>query len=351
MPYTPHQIQKAQKVADLTSGLVAAQLVLPKLFSQESLDQFKGTDGDTLTFRTPGRLPYREYGFRNDRTDPIRFDAFKEGKTTITVGGTIYSAIKVTDEQFEFDLETWAKPAALQADAVAQGVQDACASALENAPYNVTIGLDGSVDLVADLKRAFFEARRVMTRFRVPDAQRFAVVGTNVELIALDLAGTIAGRADAALGQGSIGKIAGFDVIPDSTIDPDAAYFFVPSAFVRFNAAPYVPQSVPFGTLTSAGDVKMRWLRDYDLEYKQDRSLFDTYVTASPVKDLLLKAPQKATGSNPVILEPADTPQFVRGIKLDLGATSSYPATGSDIAFDTGISTANAFAPTVTVTP
>ena len=343
MVYTPHQIQKAEKVADLMQGLAEAQLTIPKLFTYKTMDQFKFAKDDTLTFRVPGRLPYRKYAWRNDRTKGLFFDAYKEGKTTVTVGDRIYSGVELTDEQMDFDLGSWATPAQLQADAVVQGFQDEAVKALETAPYKVTIGLNGN-DSAATMKRAFFEARRVLNGFRVPKEQRFAVAGSNAAMVVLDVAAQIPGRADAALANGTIGRIAGFDCFEDESIDADVIYFFVPSAFVLYNDAPSVPQSAPFGKVINGNGVKMRWIRDYDQRFQVERSTLTTYVSTAPVKDLFFKKSVYTQQESTVILDPGTTQEFVRGIKLDLGlAASVYPAAASALAVESGISDANPF--------
>lgn len=343
MVYTPHEIEKAGKVADLMQGLAEAQLSLPKLFTYKTMDAFKFSKDDTITFRVPGRLPYRKYAWRNDRSKGLFWDAYREGKTTVTIGDRIYSGVKLTDEQMDFDLGSWATPAQLQVDAVVQGFQDESVKALEDAPYKVTIGLNNKDD-AATMKRAFFEARRVLNGFRVPKEQRFAVAGSNAAMIALEVASQIAGRADAALANGTIGRIAGFDTFEDETMDANAIYFFVPSAFVLYNDAPSVPQSAPFGRLISGSGVKMRWIRDYDQEYQEERSSVTTYVSAAPVKDLFFKKSVYTQTESTVVLDPGTTQEFVRGIKLDLtAAASTYPAAASALAVESGISDADKF--------
>lgn len=349
MAYTPQQIVKGQKVANLSVGLVEAQLTIPKLFTYKSFDDFRFAEGDKITFRVPGRLPYRRYAWRNDRSKSIFFDAYKEGKTEVTIGDRIYSATKLTDEQKDFDLGSWAVPTQLMADAVAQGFQDEAVKCLEDAPYNVTIGLGGD-DSVNAVKAAFFEARRVLNKFRVPKEQRFAVVGSDAAQAVLNMVVTQSrDRAEQALANATIGKVAGFDVFEDESIDPGTIYFFVPSAFVLYNDAPSVPDSVPFGTKASANGVKARLIRDYDTEYLTDRAVLDTYVSTAPVKDLFWAKSVYTQVESTQVLEPGTTTEFVRGIKLTLDGASDYPTTGSALAVESGVSEADAF--TVPVAP
>lgn len=348
MVYTPHDVNKIQKIADLTVGLAEAELTLPKLFTRETVDKFRGAEGDKITFRVDGRLPYRRFAFRNDRSKSLLFDVYKETKVDITWGDRLYSGVELTDEQADFDTNGWAKLSGKQGAAVAQGIQDECAKALEAAPYNVTIGLGGA-SAPGDIRAAFFEARRVFNLLRVPDMQRFVAMGSNVEMAVLmdkDLISTTnvsEARAESALANATIGRIAGFTAVLDLSIDPDTAYFFVPSAFVLATGAPVVPNSVPFGTTASFNGFTLRWIKDYYAEKLVDRSIVDSYVGVSPVKDLFFEKSVYTDDVKPVTLEPATDQFFVRGIKLSLTGASVYPADASALAAETGIKAAQKF--------
>ena len=357
MVYTPHQVNKIEKIVALTAGIMVDDLVLPQLVTHETVDQFKGAAGDKITKTVEGRLPYREYAFRNDRSEGIIFDVYKEGKTDITWGGRIYSGVELTDEQHDFDLPGWNKLAAKQAQAVAQGVNDRTASAIRNAPYNYTVGLGGA-DAPGDIKAALFELRKLMNKLRVR-GERFLAVGSDVEqAILLDEKLTMTdavsqGRAESALANAAIGKIAGFTIISDLTLPADEAYAFVPDAFVLLSGIPVIPQSAPFATTISHEGYGFRWIKDYDQKFFVDRSSVDLYTGVNHVEDFYLKKPEKATGSAPVTLEPSDVKAFIRGVKFSLTDDSSFGAQAASLQADTGIDPTKGFvAPSLrTVTP
>ncbi len=349
MVYAPHIVEKAEKVANTIVGLVEAEVSLPRLVTRGSIDVFRGAAGDKITHRVEGRLPYRRFAFRNDRTNPLIADVYKEGKVDVTWGDRLYSEVDLIDEQLDFDLEGgWTKIANKQAAAVAQGIQDEVAAAIEAAPYNFTVGLDGA-DAPGDIRAALFELRKVFNKLRVPDSERFLAVGANVEMaILLDkdllVASSVgAERAEDALTNATIGRVAGFQVILDQTIDPDSAYAFVPSAFVLYTGAPVLPRSAPFATTVNYAGFSLRMVQDYDIKYLTDRSVVDTYVGVAPVKDLFFKKSVYTASATPVTLEPATDEFFVRGVKFSLTAASSYPAVGSALALETGIDSTDAF--------
>lgn len=352
MAYTEHDIVKMQKIADLTVGLVAEDLTLAKAITHEGVEKFKGAEGDTLTFRVPGRLPARDYEWRT-RNQPIEFDVYKMARTQITFGGRAYSAVELTDEQAEFDLDGWAKLVGLQAQAVGTKLNHKAASLISQAPYEFVVGLGGNE---TQTRRGILELRNVMNRLRIPAEGRKLVVGTDVETaLLLDekivlSQNTSESRAEDALANATIGRVFGFDVIVDMTIPADEAYAFVPSGFVLHTAAPLVPASVAAGATASYDGFSLRWLRDYHMDYVKDRSLVDTYVGANHVKDMYL--PSKVDPIN-APLDPADiTEHFVRGVKLTMSGASAVPSktgAGKDIYAETG--EIKAFVPAEDPTP
>ena len=53
------------------------------MFRREGIDQYKGAADDTINVVVEGVLPYRTYGWRNDRSTEIVFDEYKERKVAV----------------------------------------------------------------------------------------------------------------------------------------------------------------------------------------------------------------------------------------------------------------------------
>lgn len=354
MAYTPHSPVKPEKIVELTHGLIEPELTLARLVTREAFDKFAGAKDDTITYRVPGRLPYRRKNFRDDRSNPLIFDVYKEGKTTVTWGGYIYNGTKLTDEQAQFDLDGWSSLLTPQTNAVAAGINSAAADLITSAPYEVTIAGANT-----HLRSAIGEARKVLNRFRVPEAGRILIVGSDFEQCMLEdekltLAQYVGDvRADTALGQAIIGKIMGFTVVVDLTIDPEDAYAIVPSGYVQLLGAPMVPQSVPFGSSINKNGLALRWMRDYDTLYRTDRSLIDSWEGHNFVKDRFLPEYVLAEDDPHAPFDPDDLNEyFVRGVKLTIeGAPgdSIYPlvsdAAKADLIAETGIKSTDKWTP------
>ena len=350
-PYIEHGIEKAADIAELAAALIQHDTAIPALFQQETPDKFRFKEGDKLTYRVPGRLPYRKQAFRHARTKPRIFDVYKESKVDVTWGGIIYSGAELTDEQQDFDLlDSWEPIVSAQASAVAQGVNEDGRETLETAPFVVTIG-----GAEADIKGAIVEARRVLNLLRAP-GKRLLIVGSDFESAMLLNKGltysSIVGDAfaNSVLQTAVLGQLSGFTVILDNTIDPGSAYAAVDTAFVQYTGAPVVPRSVYAGaTVSLPNGIQARWVMDYDMENTVDRSAIDTYAGSAPITDIFLPKSILETGNTPRAFDPADLkPHFVRAIKLNLEGTSSYPApTGAtkDLVDETGISSAKAWVP------
>lgn len=318
VPNVEHAVIKPQKFVNTAIGVLNQELTTPLLFARESIDKFKGSEGDKLTFKYPGVLPWRTYAFRNDRTDPIIFDSITESVADLTVGDRIYSGVRITDEQVDFDEVTPQYLAPIQGKAIANGLNYKTSNFLSTTDFPVVIG-----NAEANLRMALLEARRVLNGLHAPQEGRTLVVGTDFEMALLLEKDLILAQnvgdsvADDALREATLGRLLGFRVVLDAGIEPDSAIAFAGNAFTLFTGAPYIPSSVPVGASANYNGFSLRWLRDYEMTRVMDRSLMDTYLGIAPVKDFL----EKYNETNSLVERSAD-PHFVRAIGLTLGGTN-----------------------------
>lgn len=340
-----HNVVKAEKLALTAMGMLEQELLIPATFQREGIDQYRGAKDDTISVTVEGILPFRSYGWRNNRSQPIQFDEYAERKVSLTFGGDVYSAVKLTDEQAEMDLDGWAKLLRPQSKAIARGLSRGAINTLVGQDYEVHIK-----DADQNIRGAILEARRVLNKFQVPGETRWLVVGSDFEALMLEdekltLAQNVGDSiAEGMLRDASLGRHAGFTVVVDQTIPSDHAFAYVPSAFYMATAAPAVPQSVPFGSSQSFEGYALRWLRDYDSAYLQDRSVVNCYKGFRAVEDILVGWDNE---NNTETISAAE--YFVRGVKLQLGGTPAagdYPAEGSELAIITGVDNSKVWGPT-----
>lgn len=350
-----HILEKPQKIVDTGIGLLEQELVLPNLVHREGIDQFAGSEDDTVSVVVEGLLPFRKFEHRsgeghavgvspyNDAAaasatvrDKVIYDQYKERKVPITFSGTYYSGVEMTQEQRDFDFGTWTdKILGKQVKAVARGLSHVVADQIITAPYEVTVG-----NAEGRERAAIFEARRVLNRFNVPQEGRILVVGTDFEAALLGdekiVFASFAGdsRAETALSEATLGRLAGFRVVVSNEVPSDAAFAMVDSGVALASAAPSVPFSANGATQSFEG-YAMRWLQDYDSDHRVDRSSVDTYAGARYIKDNLVGW-DEANGREFVSL----AEHFVRGVKLSLTDASVYPGATDELNVITGVGSA-----------
>jgi len=319
-----HIVVKPEKIAAAAAVLLEESLTVPATFQREGIDQFRGAKNDTINIKVEGVLPWREYGWRNDRSAEIQFDEYSERTVALTFGGDIYNGVKLTDEQNEMDIAGWTKLARKQTEAIGAGLNHKATQYALNAPYEVELGLDP-----ADLRGSLIRAREVMNRLRLPQSGRTMLIGSAVEAALLNdkdlnLASNV-GDAEAvsALRNATIGQRFGFNFVTANELPADEAVAMIGGAFIFATAAPAVPQSVPFGATASYNGVALRWLRDYDSTRFQDRSIFNAYQGFRHVTDILLD--QDGAGQ----LKVGTNEHFVRAVKLGLGGDEALNGTAS----------------------
>ncbi|AUG87195.1 major head protein [Streptomyces phage Omar] len=314
-----HVVIKPEKIAATAAVALEQSLVVPALFQREGIDAYKGAENDTINVKVEGVLPFRTYGWRNDRAQPIQFDEYSEKTVAVSFGGNTYSAVKLTDEQRDMDLGGWTKLLAKQTEAIGRGLERGAVDKLLAQEYAVTLA---GAKSGRDLRGVLIRAREVLNRFMVPREGRILLVGSAWETALLsddklNLAGNVGeSEAVSALREANIGRRYGFDIVVSLEVPADAAFALHRSAFIFATGAPTVPASVTGGT-SSYNGVALRWLQDYDANYLTDRSVVNTYRGFREVKDQLIGV-NEGTGQAYV----SEFEHFIRAIKLDLDLTA-----------------------------
>lgn len=327
MAYVEHTVVKPQVIADTGLELLSEKTEVLDLFTRENPDQFFGSQGDKVTIRVPGTLPARVYEWRNDRSEPIRTDVYEETTVDITVGANnIYNAVKLTDEQKEFDLGGgFGRLLEAQTSAIGEKVNRDAAHVVRDLPFELGMGVDvsrSSVLAAAEIGQdvyfnAFVDAGAALTKMRVPFEERVALVGSSV-------ASELRKSQKLSLHQGTgnenafaslvIGTYAGFTIVEDPFVNANEALVTTTSGIVFWNHAPAVPQGATYGATSSLDGISMRWLVDYDHGYQVDRSSWNTWAGFRHVEDKLVQINSDETQ----MIVGEDT-YFLRGAKLIFG--------------------------------
>src|SRR5699024_5696447 len=334
MTYKEHGVIKPEVILDTGIDILKDRTVASHLVTRDGFDKFDGAAGDTVNVKIPKPLRVREYALRNDRSQPIVTDTADEVTVPLKIARERnYSAIKLTDEQRMFDFEgAWGDLQFRQLEAMAGKNQLGILEQVLAAPYEVQLKVDATNASIKDqaalgrdpIYNAFVDSTAALKRLRAPGAGYVALAGTaavaeirkNQRLVAAE------GNGPSALAEVTVGKIGGVTVFEDPLIPDDEVHIFVKSAFLFYNAAPPLPQSVPFAASAAVDGFALSWLMDYDTAFLVDRSVFQTIVGYGYSQDLV---EIEDTRGAPHVSEET---YFTRGIKLKFQFEGSGEVTG-----------------------
>lgn len=341
MPSGQHNVVKAQKIVDTAIVALGDKLSVAQTVTKTTFDVFKGAENDTISFRVPGTLPVRSYGWRNDRSQPIQTDTYTEQKVDLTVQpANDYSAVKLIDEALEWDFGgSWGKIFDAQTSTIARKIEFDVLDQIVTAPYEAVVKVDPStanIQAQADLGRDYWfnvlsDVRQILAKMRCPmDGPVFARAGANVaaELRKNQKLALNANTGDeSAFARDTILTYAGITVLEDFNVDPDEMFIYAKSGYLFFNAAPAIPLGAKQGAIQNRDGVSLRWIQDYDPGYQIDRSTFSSWKGFTFTKDNLIQRNEDST-QDLISLDQ----YFLRGVKVTMktGAVSLLPGDAGD---------------------
>lgn len=325
-----HTPVKPERIAATAAVALEQALVLPAAFTRKGIEEFRGAKDDTINIKVEGVLPYRTYGWRNNRSASLQFDTYAERSYPMTFGDDIYSGVILTDEQATMDFEGWAKLASKQTEAIARGLEIKAANKLEAAPFEIEVQLDK-----ANLRSSLIKLKAVFDRLRVPGERMIFVDDTfELELLndeKLNLASNV-GEAEAvsALREAQLGKRFGFNFVRAQELTAGTSVAAVDGGFVFLTAAPAVPSSA-FGAVGSHNGVALRWTRGFDVTKNQEMSVFFAYQDFDYIKDVLIGVDV----SDQAYVSTDE--HFVRAVKVTLGSSYAIEVDNAELTDITGI--------------
>lgn len=326
MAYEEHVVADDKVAYETANYLLLPKLDVLNLVTRWAPERFYGQHGDTITVRVPGALPARTYGWRNDRSEPIKVDKYEETTVTLTVElpEDDYSAVEISDEQRDFDLGgSFGLLLEAQTTTIARKVNNRVRDQITNAPYEICVGVDVTQTAITAAMaknqdvwfNGFIDAGRELTKMGVPFTNRSAIVGSAVaaELQKSQKLLKVQGNNnDGNFATANIGTYAGFTISEDQLgiVDPDEALVFDSTGFQFWTYAPSIPTGAIRGARSNIGNVAMRWIVDYDPAYLVDRSVWNTLTGLNYSSDFV----QGHDTDNNVVR--GETPYFVRGVKI-----------------------------------
>lgn len=320
---------KPSVIAQTAVGLLYRELVVARTLWTDAVNpgEFTGALNDTVTMRVPARRTARKRTLRAGTA--IVNDVSNEFGVPVQLTTDVYNGAPITDEELTLDITDFATQILNpQVRAVVEGLEEEAVDVIEEADYPTSMTIDPTdtefvISGETDWYRVATRARRKLNDKNVPTSNRTLLVGAAVEeqilnsdrFTRFDSLG--ADNTD-ALREGTIGRIAGFNVIPSTEIDDEAAFGYHRTAFVLATRAPRVPQGATSASIRAVGEaaggaafwdgISVRWLMDYDYTNTTDRSLVNAWVGTAVVEDPI-------TPSNP-----ASSSELMRAVKIAEGS-------------------------------
>lgn len=286
MPQNQNNYIKARKFAAMIVGALARDTILPMSFTRYDGGNFKGGEGDTVTFKLPGVTTARDYEWRT-RTNPIVLDLIGRTSVGIKLDSHLYHATPITDEENTLDLTSFGTEILTpQVVAVRERLELKTANALKTLPFKETaLNASGSDDPFT----FGLYAKGVLDRQGTPRGGRNLLVGTNVlnwimesdRVVKMDPS-----AANTAFREATLARMAGFNIVDGGQLlEPNEIHAVHPSALVIANIAPDIPDGAKWGAKQSYQGFNMRIIRDYDTNFARDRSFVNTFAGWSSVND------------------------------------------------------------------
>lgn len=281
---------KVEKLAKYSLDLLQRQIILPKLITVKSGEEFRGALGDAITIKVGARTKAKRTALRpaTEQDRLIEFSDMSEQKTHISLDYRIYNAQALEDEKAKLDVEdVFSQIVAPQIRSVAIDFENLIAEEISGASYKFVVDVDPD-----KMYHAFVEANRLLGSAFVPDENRTLIVGANFEaalrLCPQFIAATSSGDAIASslLARAHLGTINGYNVVKSYALPVNEAYIVHKSAFSAAWLAPVVPDGASWGkSIGTDGGLSLTWLKDYDFMYGRDRSLVHVYAGTNTTID------------------------------------------------------------------
>lgn len=325
----PNTFLKPTVIANTAIGLLYRELVVARTIWTDAVNpgEFAGAFADTVTMRVPARRSARTRTLRAGTA--IVNDTSAEFGVDVKLDTDVYNGAPITDEEFTLDIRDFGAQVLMpQVRAVAEGLEDIAVSEIESATYpaGMTIDADNASFVVSgatDWYLVATRARRLLNDQNVPKGNRTLLVASDVEEDILNADrftrfDSLGGSGEDALREGTIGRIAGFNVVPTNALDDGQAFAYHRSAFVLAARAPRVPQGVNMGTVRGLNEAQgasgayngigVRWIMDYDYTNTTDRSLVNTWAGTATVADPVDPA------------DPESNMELMRAVKITNGS-------------------------------
>ena len=273
----------ADQVANVALRLAEDDQFLSALVARDIVNPIQGGGlGTAVQLKVPNALVARDRDI-DDKTTALIYDEISEDVITVTANKAAYKGIQLSDGDMSLHLKDFAAQVLVpQVDSVVDRIEKEVADKLAAIPETVDIAWDPAKPL-----ETFTAIRKALRKRGVPSEGIQCVVGVDVYATLLDanvLTDVSQSASTAALREGQVGRLRGFNVVESTRIaDGDIAAFHR-DAFT-LSVRPPAPAAGQFAATLSGNGFGLRYTRGFDMSVAKHLSLVDTMfaLTALPM--------------------------------------------------------------------
>lgn len=258
---------------------------LPRTVRQDFSNEFVAGRGQTVNVLGPisaGAAKVYTKANRDARA-AITFNDITQTWIPVTLEDQVYNAVRLPDDFATFTLEDMTRQVLRPQ---AESVVDALAAPLVDEMS--AIATDASIPAVApdgsNFREVLIKTRQVLNDRKIPAANRFFAVGSDLEAAALqdELLQKVneSGTSD-VLREATIGRLFGFTIVADQALASDFGIGYHRDAFAHVTRPSRQPDGAAFSASVAQDGYALRWIQHYNPLQLEDQSVVDTFFGAA----------------------------------------------------------------------
>jgi len=258
---------------------------LPRTVRQDFSNEFVAGRGQTVNVLGPisaGTAKVYTKANRDARA-AIQFNDITQAWFPVTLEDQVYNAIRLPDDFATFSLEDMTRQVLRPQ---AESVVDALAAPL--IAEMTSIVTDASIPAVApdgsNIRQVLIKARQVLNDRKIPAADRFFAVGSDLEAAALSdelLQKVNESGSSEVLRNATLGRLFGFTIVADPTLPSDFGVAYHRDAFAHVTRPSRQPDGAAFSASVAQDGFALRWIQHYNPLQLEDQSVVDTFYGAT----------------------------------------------------------------------
>ncbi|TAL45671.1 MAG: hypothetical protein EPN91_01705 [Salinibacterium sp.] len=274
----------AEGISKVALALLGREIVLPATVTQVPMEEFKGSNGDTITVRVPQPAQART---QSSRGADITYDDIDEVPVKVTMSH-LYHAKLLSDEEAAFDLENFGlqitRP---QVQAVALGAEDQLVAVMNALTPDTNVEFAATAD-DDDTIAVLLAIREFLTKSGAPTTERYCAVSPSIATRILSVPNFSKineSGSDSALRRAVIGVLYGMTFVESAGLDDDTMVGYHSSGFCWANGAPPNPRGATESAAIADSGISLRQVFQYVPDKLSDASVLSTFAGAAAVLD------------------------------------------------------------------